>query len=92
LYNPLIGVAVTLKFLKKQLPWFTNWQHWGKGEYVTGLEPGTNPPIGQAKARAQNELLFIKPGESKIYDLEFEILNTEEAINDFLDAQKEGLL
>ncbi len=92
LYNPLIGVAVTLKFLKKQLPWFTNWQHWGKGEYVTGLEPGTNPPIGQAKARAQNDLLFIKPGESKIYDLEFEILNTEEAINDFLDAQKEGLL
>jgi hypothetical protein len=24
------------------MPWLINWQHWGKGEYVTALEPGTN--------------------------------------------------
>ena len=56
LYNKQINLAVAIRFNKKELPWFTNWQHWGKGEYVTGLEPGTHPPIGQAKARAQNEL------------------------------------
>ena len=56
---------------KKELPWFTNWQHWGKGEYVTGLEPGTNPPIGQAKARKEKQLIFLAPGEirSMIYNL-----------------------
>jgi hypothetical protein len=86
LHNAVIGIAVTLKFPKKQMPWFTNWQHFAKGEYVTGLEPGTNPPIGQAKARAQNELLFIKPGEIKIFDLEIEVLTNKEAIDDLLNS------
>jgi Domain of unknown function (DUF4432) len=84
LYNAGLGLAVALKFNKKQLPWFTNWQHWGAGEYVTGLEPGTNPPIGQAKARAQKELIFIGPGEKKIYDLEFEVLTDKKTIQDFV--------
>lgn len=84
LYNESIGVAVALKFAKKQLPWFTNWQHWGDGEYVAGLEPGTNTPIGQARARAQNELILIEPGESRPYDLIIEVLTNEEQINQFV--------
>jgi hypothetical protein len=84
LHNPQIDVAVSLRFKKKQLPWLTNWQHWGKGEYVTGLEPGTNPPIGQAKAREQNELIFLQPGETRTYDLEFEVLENKGEINSFL--------
>ncbi len=83
LYNAKIGIAVALSFQKNQLPWLTNWQHWGKGEYVTALEPGTNPPIGQAKAREQHELLFIAPGERKMYDLEIEVLFGQEKINIF---------
>ncbi|GAB3941598.1 aldose 1-epimerase family protein [Spirosoma harenae] len=84
LHNANLGIALALRFQKSQLPWFINWQHWGKGEYVTGLEPATNPLIGQAKAREQNELLFLEPGESRTYNLELEILNTESAIHDFL--------
>ena len=86
LHNGAIGVAVALKFPKKQLPWFTNWQHFGKGEYVTGLEPGTNPPIGQAAARARNELLFIEAREIKVFDLEIEVLNNKEAITGLLNS------
>jgi hypothetical protein len=67
------------------MPWLTNWQHWGKGEYVTGLEPGTNPPIGQAKARANNTLIFLEPGESREYSLEIEVLTKESSINHFLN-------
>ena len=52
-----LGIAVALQFKKEQLPWLTNWQHWGKGEYVTGIEPGTNPPIGQAKAQTSKSSL-----------------------------------
>ena len=85
LFNAQIGLAVVLKFQKKQLPWLTNWQHWGKGEYVTGLEPGTNPPIGQGKAREQKALLHIAPGERRNYDLEIEVLYREETINKFLN-------
>ena len=83
--NKKIGIAAVLKFPKKQLPWLTNWQHWAKGEYVTGIEPGTHPPIGQAKARAEGSLLFIAPGESKQYHLEIEILHNPKRINELLE-------
>ena len=84
LYNPKIELAVSLRFSKTQLPCLTNWQHWGEGEYVTGIEPGTNPPIGQAGARAQKTLLLLEPGETKSYDLYFEILPNKEGIQSFL--------
>ncbi len=85
LYNSRINLALALRFQKAQLPWLTNWQHWGRGEYITGLEPGTNPPIGQANARAQNELIHLAPGERRTYDLELEVLTDEGRINDFLN-------
>ena len=85
LYNPQIEIALALRFQKKQMPWLTNWQHWGDGEYVTGLEPGSHPPIGQQKAREQKSLIFLAPGEAKTYDLEFEVLDTKTKIKDFID-------
>lgn len=86
IYNEQIGMALTLKFPKKQLPWLINWQHWGKGEYVTALEPATNPPIGQAKAREKNELIFLQPGETRTYDIEIEILDQQDKIKAFLQT------
>ena len=84
LYNARLNLALAIRFNKKELPWLTNWQHWGKREYVTGLEPGTNPPVGQSKARAQNELIFIEPGETRHYSLEIEVLNQEANIRRLL--------
>ena len=77
LHNKNLDLAIAINFKKKQLPWLTNWQHWGQNEYVTGLEPGTNPPIGQAKARAQNELIVLAPDEIRNYELELEVLKGE---------------
>ena len=88
LYNSKLDIGLTLQFKNEQLPWLTNWQHWGKGEYVTALEPGTNPPIGQAKARQQNELIHIAPGQSVQYDLEMNVLDSEESINDLMALKK----
>lgn len=84
IYNKPLGIAASLTFKKKELPWLTNWQHWGPGEYVTGIEPGTNPPIGQAAARKKNELVFIQPGETKTYTLELKILHNEPDIQELL--------
>jgi hypothetical protein len=84
LYNAKIKLALALRFNKKQLPWLINWQHWGRGEYVTGLEPSTHPLNGQAKARAENTLLFLEPGEKRVYDLEIEILCDDESVGKFL--------
>jgi hypothetical protein len=88
LHNATLGLALTLKFQKKQLPWLTNWQHFGKGEYVTGLEPGTNPPFGQAAARAAQQLLLMEPGETKKYDVAVTVLNDAETIQQFVDQFK----
>ena len=88
LVNQTLGLAVALHFKKKQLPWLTNWQHWGKGEYVTGLEPGTNPPVGQTKARNQKQLTFLSPGEIRDYDIHLEIIDNENSIHEFLKKTK----
>lgn len=85
IHNTELNIAVKLTFNKKQLPWLINWQHWGEGEYVTGIEPATHPPIGQAKARKKNELIFIAPGEKKIYDVRIEVLDSEAEINKFIN-------
>ena len=84
LYNRKLGLALAMKYRKKQLPWLANWQHFGPCEYVTALEPGTNPPIGQSKARQQAELIHIAPGKSRTYDLEMTVLTDKEQINRFL--------
>ena len=73
--NQKIGIILNLKFRKKELPCLTNWLHFGKGEYVVGIEPGTNPPIGQSRARRQNELILLAPGETRKYELEIQVLN-----------------
>ncbi len=73
LHNKKLGLSLTMRFKKAQLPWLTNWQHWGPGEYICALEPGTNPPIGQDGARKKNQLIEIEPGESKTYELEIEV-------------------
>lgn len=84
LHNSKLGLGLAIRFHKKQLPWLTNWQHWGKDEYVTGLEPGTNPPIGQAKARELNQLIQLAPGQSLNYDVEIEVLKDTEGIKTLL--------
>ena len=88
LYNQKLGFAVMLRFNKAQLPCLTNWQHWGEREYVTGLEPGTNPPSGQAAARKENKLISLQPGETRSYDLEFEMINDERRIHELLKKYK----
>jgi hypothetical protein len=85
LYNSKLGFAVLMRYPKLQLPWVSNWRHWAKGEYVTGIEPGTHPPIGQAKARQQKTLIMIEPGESRNYELDIDIVNDEKEIDRILN-------
>ena len=79
-HNPALELAVAIQFSKQELPWMTNWQHWGKGEYVTGLEPGSHPPIGQSKARENETLIFIAPGKRIQYNLSFKAIQGNENI------------
>lgn len=73
--NSKLNLSAMLTASKDQMPALTNWQHWGKREYVVGLEPGTNYPIGQQKARAEGSLLFLEPGQRKNYKVVIRINN-----------------
>src|SRR5690606_18471886 len=90
IYNERLEMAVSLEFQKEQLPWLTNWQHWGRGEYVCGLEPGTHPPVGQQKARSEGTLLFLQAGETKQYDVVLEVLHKRVDIAKLLDKTIEN--
>lgn len=86
IFNPRIGIAFSVRYKKSQMPCLTNWQHWGYGEYVTGLEPATNFPIGQKEARATGKLIFLSPGESRNYEMEFELIHDQKTIKDFRNS------
>ncbi len=63
LKNPQLGIAVSLSFDTKELPFFTQWKLMQKGEYVLGLEPGNCTPDGRAVLREKGLLRFLAPGE-----------------------------
>jgi hypothetical protein len=84
LANRKLPLALVMRYSKKQLPCLTNWQHWGPNEYVCALEPGTNPPIGQNKAREQKELIVLKPNEKRTYQLEMSVLSELSQIREFV--------
>lgn len=84
IYNHHLGIALAIEFKKSQLPWMTNWQHWGPGEYVVGLEPGTHPPIGQSKARRDGSLILLQPNERRHYGITIRIHDNPDDIAHFL--------
>jgi len=72
-FNPALGIGLEIRFRKEQLPKLINWQHWGKGEYVTALEPATNLTIGQSHARNDGTLIILGEGERREYALTLRI-------------------
>jgi galactose mutarotase-like enzyme len=84
LANTSRSLGLVMKYNIKQLPCLANWQHWGANEYVCALEPGTNFPIGQAKAKEQGQLIILEPGEKRQYELEISVLSDSQDILEFI--------
>jgi hypothetical protein len=84
LVNRRLGIAMVLCYNKRQLPCLANWQHFGMGDYVCALEPGTNYPIGQGVARKQKKLIELDPGERRHYALDMAMLTQPASIAEFL--------
>ena len=84
--NKKAGLAVVMTYNKKELPWLTNWQHFGEGEYLCALEPGTNPPVGRIRAKRDKQLVMLRPGQTKTYDLEISVLTDAKEIANFVKS------
>jgi hypothetical protein len=78
LLNHELGVGVTLRYRKADLPYFNQWKMNEKGHYVCGIEPANCRTTGRADARAQDELELIGPGESRLSTIEFAVVEGEE--------------
>lgn len=88
LVNRNLGLGVALHFNVGQFPNFTQWKQMGESEYVLGLEPcncyvgGRTDPLNQACAD------IIQPGGTRQFDIEAEILGSNEAIDEYVSLVK----
>ena len=62
-----------LTWSAKQLPVLVQWKMPGEGTYVLGIEPGNCRVGGRVAERERGTLAHLKPGESRTYELEFEV-------------------
>lgn len=74
LLNGKLGLEAKLRFSKEQMPWLLNWQHFGKNEYVVGMEPSTHILTGRSAAQKNGTIIMLQPEEKKMYNLEFEVI------------------
>jgi len=76
------GVALVIRYDVTQLPALFTWRMLGVNTYVMGIEPANCPTIeGRVEAGKRGTLPFLEPGESRSYDIVFEVLSGAEEID-----------
>ncbi len=81
--NRAIGLGVYQVFKISQLPHHTVWRMMGEDTYAMALEPATNRDAGRFDARERGELIILKRGTTRSYDLEVGALDGVAAIDAF---------
>jgi hypothetical protein len=77
------GIGAYEVFNLNQLPFHFVWRMLGEGSYVVGIEPSTNRTGGRLDARERGELIIMKPGDIRNYDLELGALVGADEIDQF---------
>ena len=80
LVSPEGDFAVYERHNKRQLKCFTQWKQMGADEYVNGFEPGTSLPNSRGEERKAGRLEFLKPRETRAFDVVIGALDTKESI------------
>ncbi len=81
------GIGLAITFNTEVLPNLVQWKMPGHGEYVMGIEPANCLVEGRPAERERGTLVELEPGESRTYDLRFEVYEGPDAI-----AQLEGIV
>ena len=85
------GVALAIRYDVTQLPALFTWRMLGVKTYVMGIEPANCPTIeGRVKAGTQGTLPLLEPGQSRTYELAFEVLSGEPEIEAALELLSES--
>lgn len=73
-FNNGQGLGFTVKANQTQFPHMYQWQCFQKGYYALGIEPSTNHVRSRREIRERGEMIWLEPGEERIYETEFEVL------------------
>ncbi|MEZ4709398.1 MAG: aldose 1-epimerase family protein [Caldilineaceae bacterium] len=83
LINDGLQLGLTWQFPISEIPIVNQWQHFHRGAYVTGVEPGNASMLGRAWNRKHGLLQSIQPGEVREFHLEIGVLDGAEEIAAF---------
>lgn len=83
LINDSLKLGLYWKFPIAEMPIVNQWQHFHRGTYVTGIEPGNASMLGRAWNRKHGYLQHIQPGEVREFHLEIGVLDSQKEIADF---------
>ena len=83
LVNDRLGLGLYWRFPIAEIPLITQWQHFHRGTYVTGIEPGNCSALGRAWNRANGSLEYLEPGAVRDFHLEMGVLDGAEEIQAF---------
>ncbi len=76
------GIGLVIEARLDTLPRLVQWQAFAEGIYALGIEPGTNGIEGRAGARERGTLVHLAAGESRSYELFFDVCNGAEALEE----------
>ena len=82
LINDRLKLGIYWKFPNSEIPIVNQWQHFHRGTYVTGIEPGNASMLGRAWNRKHGTLQYIEPEEVREFHLEVGVLDGEKEISD----------
>jgi len=83
LINDKLGLGLYWKFPISEIPLVNQWQHFIRGTYVTGVEPGNVSMLGRAWNRKHGYLQHIQPEEVREFHLEIGVMDGAEEIAAF---------
>jgi hypothetical protein len=78
--NDRLGLGFEVSTRKSQLPCLYEWQDFQSGHYALGIEPSTHHVRGDRFARERDEMIWLKHGESRDYDVKMRVLAGRDAI------------
>jgi len=70
IFNQKLNFGAYLRYRSAELPALTQWKMIGPGEYVCGLEPGTNHVVRRSALIHDGTLKMLEPGETIDYSIE----------------------
>lgn len=75
--NANIQKGLELSFDTSAFPEFVEWKMMGEKDYVLGIEPCTNELDGRNTIRENQQLLTLKPGETKKFGAQIKLFRTK---------------